>query len=157
LKLTIISDTSVLIAFESLGKLQVLKNIFPQIFIPHGVFEELTVEKGKFVLEEWIIVKKITNSDLYRRLHLDLGKGESESITLAIEDQADYTLLDDKEAREEAINMDLNVIGTAGLLLVAKRKGLINSVMEEIKKLEERINFRLSKGLKLRLQEEANE
>jgi predicted nucleic acid-binding protein len=78
--LTAVSDTSVLIAFESLGKLQILKKIFPQIIIPEGVYKELKVEKGKFVLENWIIVKKITNTDLYRRLYLNLGEGESETI-----------------------------------------------------------------------------
>ena len=98
--MTVISDTSVLIAFEAVGKLALLKLIFPQIFIPARVYKELNVEKGDFVLEDWIIVKKITNLDLYRRLYLDLGKGESETITLAIEEQADITLLDDKEARK---------------------------------------------------------
>jgi hypothetical protein len=155
--LTAVSDTSVLIAFESLGKLQILKKIFPQIIIPEGVYKELKVEKGKFVLENWIIVKKITNTDLYRRLYLNLGEGESETITLSIEEQADFTLLDDKEARKEAIDLDLKVIGTAGLLLSAKRKGLISSVMEEIKELEERINFRLSEDLKQYIKEQAGE
>jgi predicted nucleic acid-binding protein len=152
--LTVVSDTSVLIAFESLGKLQILKKIFQQIIIPEGVYKELKVEKGEFVLENWIIVKKIANTDLSRRLYLDLGEGESETITLSIEEQADFTLLDDKEARKEAIDMDLKVIGTAGLLLSAKRKGLISSVMEEIRKLEERINFRLSGDLKQYIKEQ---
>ena len=155
--MSVVSDTSVLIAFESLGKLKILKEIFQQIIIPEGVYKELKVEKGEFVLENWIIVKKIANTDLFRRLYLDLGEGESEAITLAIEEQADYTLLDDKEARKEAIDLDLKVIGTAGLLLSAKRKGLISSVMEEIRKLEERINFRLSEDLKQYIKEQAGE
>jgi predicted nucleic acid-binding protein len=155
--LTVVSDTSVLIAFESLGRLHILKKIFQQIIIPEGVYKELKVEKGEFVLENWITVKKITNTDLFRRLYLDLGEGESEAITLAIEEQADYTLLDDKEARKEAIDSDLKVIGTAGILLSAKRKGLISSVMEEIRKLEERINFRLSRDLKQYIKEQAGE
>jgi predicted nucleic acid-binding protein len=66
-------------------------------------------------------------------------------------------LIDDKEARNEAIDLDLKVIGTAGLLLSAKRKGLISSVMEEIRKLEERINFRLSEDLKQYIKEQAGE
>lgn len=155
--MTVVSDTSVLIAYESLGKLHILKKIFQQIIIPEGVYKELKVEKGEFVLENWIIVKKIANTDLFRRLYLDLGEGESEAITLSIEEQADFTLLDDKEARKEAIDSDLKVIGTAGILLSAKRKGLISSVMEEIRKLEERINFRLSGDLKQYIKEQAGE
>jgi predicted nucleic acid-binding protein len=133
--LTVVSDTSVLIAFESLGKLQILKKIFRQIIIPEGVYKELKVEKGEFAIESWIIVKQIANTDLFRRLYLDLGEGESETITLSIEEHADFTLLDDKEARKEAIDLNLKVIGTAGILLSAKRKGLIPSVMDEIRKL----------------------
>ena len=155
--MSVVSDTSVLIAFESLGKLQILKKIFHQIIIPEGVYKELKVEEGEFVLGNWIIVKKIANTDLFRRLYLDLGEGESEAITLSIEEQADFILLDDKEARKEAIDLDLKVIGTAGLLLSAKRKGLISSVMEEIRKLEERINFRLSGDLKQYIKEQAGE
>jgi predicted nucleic acid-binding protein len=56
--LTVVSDTSVLIAFESIGKFPVLRKIFPQIIIPEEVYTELKVEKGEFVLENWIIVKK---------------------------------------------------------------------------------------------------
>lgn len=153
----VVSDTSVLIAFESLGKLPILQKIFPQIVIPGEVYKELKVEKGEFVLEDWITVKKITNIDLYRSLYLDIDGGESEAITLAIEKQADFILLDDKEARKEAVDLELKVIGTAGLLLSAKRKGLIFSVMEEIRKLEDRINFRLSEDLKQRIKEEAGE
>ena len=73
--MTVVSDTSVLIAFESSGKLHILKKIFQQIIIPEGVYKELKVEKGEFVLENWIIVKKIANTDLFRRLYLGPGEG----------------------------------------------------------------------------------
>ena len=86
--MAVVSDTSVLIAFESLGKLQILKKIFRQILIPEGVYKELKVENREFAIESWIIVKQIANTDLFRRLYLDLGEGESETITLSIEEQA---------------------------------------------------------------------
>jgi hypothetical protein len=40
---------------------------------------------------------------------------------------------------------------------INKRKGLISSVMDEIRKLEERINFRLSVDLKQHIKEQAGE
>ncbi len=39
-------------------------------------------------------------------------------------------LLDDQEARREAISRNLPVIGTVGVLLLAKRRGLIPGVRQ---------------------------
>ncbi|MGE5340825.1 MAG: DUF3368 domain-containing protein [Candidatus Omnitrophota bacterium] len=153
----IVSDTSVLIAFYSIGKLGLLKAIFNEVLVPEGVSIELANEEHSFKLEDWIKVRKITNSDLFMSFHLNLDKGESEALTLAIEMHPDYILLDDKEARKIAKTIGLNVIGTVGILLLAKKKGLILKVMEEIEKLETLINFRLSNDLKLLIKNAANE
>ncbi len=51
--------------------------------------------------------------------------GESESILLYKEADADFLLIDDKKARGIAESLDINCIGTLGLLSVAKNKGLI--------------------------------
>lgn len=153
----IVCDTSVLIAFQALDKLHVLRKIFSHIIIPQGVYSELKAGEREFNLEDWIEVKEISNIDLYRSLNSKVDEGESETITLALEEKADYILLDDKEARKEAKRIGLKLIGTVGLLLSAKRKGFINSVMEEIEKLEDRIHFRLADDLKQRIVERAGE
>lgn len=152
-----VCDTSVLIAFDTLGKKEILYEIFSNVIIPGGVQDELRVDLMGFVLEEWITVKKIRNIDLYRNLCLKLDEGESEAITLSLEEKPDYILLDDKDARKEAMSLGLNVIGTVGLLLLAKKRGFITSVTEEIKKLEKRINFRLSENLKRLIIDKAGE
>jgi len=146
--LKVVCDTSVLIAFDTLKKTKILFKLFSNIIIPEGVYNELRVDQMGFELEEGIMVKKIANIDLYRSLCLKLDEGESESITLALEEKPDFILLDDKDARKEAMSLGLNVIGTVGLLLLSKKKGFITSVTEEISKLENRINFRLSEDLK---------
>ncbi|MFN8255668.1 MAG: DUF3368 domain-containing protein [Bacteroidales bacterium] len=51
--------------------------------------------------------------------------GESESLILYKELQADFLLVDDKKARRIAETLNINCIGTLGLLSTAKRKGLI--------------------------------
>jgi predicted nucleic acid-binding protein len=57
---------------------------------------------------------------------LDLGKGESEAISLAIELNADEVLIDEKKARNVAIERGLRVIGTLGILDKAASNGLID-------------------------------
>jgi predicted nucleic acid-binding protein len=52
--------------------------------------------------------------------------GESQSVILYKELQANFLLIDDKKARTIAENIGINCIGTIGLLSIAKEKGLID-------------------------------
>lgn len=51
--------------------------------------------------------------------------GESESVILYNELQADFLLIDDKKARKIAESLGINCIGLIGLLSIAKDQGLI--------------------------------
>lgn len=61
-------------------------------------------------------------------LRRSLGDGEREALAMAVEIQAERILLDDRPARRVALELNLLVTGTAGVLLVAKRHGLIPRV-----------------------------
>ena len=54
--------------------------------------------------------------------------GESESVILYNELDANFLLIDDKKARKFAENLGLNCIGTLGLLSIAKKKKLIQEL-----------------------------
>ena len=54
--------------------------------------------------------------------------GESESVILYQELQADFLLIDDNKARIVAESLDVNCIGSIGLLIKAKQKGLITEL-----------------------------
>ena len=54
--------------------------------------------------------------------------GESESVILFKELNADYLLIDDKKARKIAENFNIKCIGTLGILSTAKDKGLIKEL-----------------------------
>lgn len=59
------------------------------------------------------------------RLVTDLGRGETEVLALALETEAPIVILDDALARQAAELLKLPLTGTLGLLLDAKRKGII--------------------------------
>jgi len=58
----------------------------------------------------------------------NLGSGERAAIALAIQLSADFVVLDDLDARSSATDFGLTVIGSLGLLVRAKRSGLIDEV-----------------------------
>lgn len=81
-------------------------------------------------MPEWLSVKKLSpEADLEAvKFYQDIDKGEAEAITLFREMKADLLLLDDLKARRYAKSMGLPVAGTAGLLIVAKHKGIIPEI-----------------------------
>lgn len=57
-----------------------------------------------------------------------LDRGEAEAIALYIEKSADYLLIDEKKGRKTATEHGIRVIGSLGILILAKRKDLLQSI-----------------------------
>ena len=77
----------------------------------------------------------------------DLDRGEAESITLALEQQADLILLDDREARHIAQWLGLKVIGVIGTLLEAKALGAIVEIRSHLDALRQVAGFYVKESL----------
>lgn len=109
---------------------------FVEVHIPEAVYEEVVIAgAGKaganaIASAAWIVRHSVTNQTdiaaLIANNSLDIG--ESEAIVLAQELNADFILLDDRAARGEAQSLNLNVLGTVGVLVRAKDKSLIQEV-----------------------------
>ena len=118
----IISDSTCLIALDRIGQLTLLKQLFEQIYVPTAVHREF----GKKV--SWIKVKSVHNPIAIKTLMIQIDAGESEVIALALEMQDCVAILDDKKARRIAQDIGLKITGTVGLLLKAKKDGLIDKI-----------------------------
>ncbi|WP_416864750.1 MAG: DUF3368 domain-containing protein [Imperialibacter sp.] len=66
---------------------------------------------------------------------------------LALEEKADYLLVDEKKGRDIAKKEGLNIIGLLGILVQAKTVGLIPLLKPEIEILTSKIEFRLHQRL----------
>lgn len=99
----------------------------------------------------------IVDKDSYRMLRADLDHGESEAIVACKELRADVLLVDDAEARRMARNFGIAVLGTGGILVLAKRKGLLASVRGVLERLDRDGAFRLSRAVRKFLLEAAGE
>lgn len=136
--MTVVSNSSPLISLAAVQQLELLKQLFEEIIIPTAVYDEVVVQgqnkPGANDVEraEWIISKAVRNRKDLESLRKDyhLGHGESETIVLVYELQADWIILDELPARKAANDHGQRLIGTIGILLLAKDLGLIHSVRE---------------------------
>lgn len=106
--------------------------MYKKVFVPCSVYEEVIQENKPYSneLKEFLTdkVKHVKNKIAVEILFSDIGKGESEAIILAIEENADYLLIDDLKARKLAKMNGLEIIGIMGILLKAKKEGLIKEI-----------------------------
>jgi predicted nucleic acid-binding protein len=146
----VVSNATPLIAMAMADRFDLLRSIFGRIYIPPGVYEEVVEEGGeRFGAMEvrqaaWIQVIEAKDKLAIEVLEDDLGKGESETIVLAREMQADWVLVDERLARRKLELLDVPTIGTLGILLKAKELGLLHTIGPEVDKLRAR-GFRLGK------------
>jgi len=130
----IIADAGPIIALCKIGKLKLLNKLFDQCIVSDTVFNEVVkgtdssanclkkaIEVNQFTVKQ---ARAITATALYV-----LDEGEASSISLAIEIGDCGLLIDEFKGREVAKRLGVPVIGTAGLLLLAKKKGIIPSVI----------------------------
>ena len=117
----VISDTTALIILAKSDKLELLSNLFEQVFIPKSVEEELNFKDDivKYRVEKFdkISVKNISDSKILNRIKkLNIDNGEIEAISLAIE--LDLKLIiDERKGRIVAINQGLEVVEVLGILV----------------------------------------
>jgi uncharacterized protein len=132
----IVSDTTPLSELAKVGQLHLLHELFGLVIIPQEVYTELTTgthPAAQLVPAlDWLETRSITDTDAQRikilQLDFNLDLGESAAIALAEELNADQVLIDERAARRVAISRQLPVIGTIGILVLAKQRGLLESV-----------------------------
>jgi predicted nucleic acid-binding protein len=128
-----VSDSTALIGLARIQRLDILKDVAKQVYIPTAVYKEVVIDgKGKRGAKEvrqadWIKRADVKDTLAVQILCKDLGPGESEAIVLAQEMGTDYVILDE-EARDYARRLDLKIIGTIGILLWAKKLAKIVDV-----------------------------
>lgn len=110
--------------------MSLITNLFQSITIPPAVGHEIT--RSVPVLPHWITIEPLRSPLPEVVLRKALGVGEREAIALALESKPSLLIVDDLPARKIARMLGVEVLGTAGILLAAKRKGLIKSLRAEL-------------------------
>lgn len=144
----VICDTSPIQYLHQVGLLSIFPALAEAIILPQAVVAELSVGRDAGVnlpdLEtlDWVAIR-IPVSRPALPLINDLGPGETEVLMLALETSDCVVVLDDHLARRVAESLNLRVTGTLGLLLDAKKAGLIKAVKPILDQLDS-LRFHLS-------------
>jgi len=148
---TIISDTSCFIILSNIGELNLLQKVYGQIITTI----EIATEFGE-QLPDWVSIHQVTDKYRQQLLEMQIDKGESSAIALALETPNCTIILDDYKARKIADQLGLHFTGTIGVIVKAKLNGVIPSIKPILSKIRT-TDFRLSSELELLALKEAGE
>ena len=137
----VIVNSTPLVAFWAIGRLDILRLLFNEIMIPPAVREEfLSAEKEarrkNLRDEKWIRVAELENPNRIGAF-AGLDQGEAEALALAEEQNASLVLIDERKARRYAERLKLPLSGTLGALLLAKEEKIIFAVSPLLKAIQE--------------------
>jgi len=160
--LKVVSNAGPLISLSSINQLNLLKLLFGTVFIPQAVYREVVIlgdnrpGQTEVLKADWIRQLNVGSTAMSRLMLDKLDEGESESIVLASDLNADYIILDEKLARRKAKRIGLSVVGTLGIFLMAKKAAHIQDVASLLADLE-KTPFRMDNRIRLKILEKAGE
>ena len=142
----VVCNSGPLIALGILGKLELLQSIFDEVLIPNAVQTEIAQGGVKlagfenFQRAQWIRIVSPTQNDVLLSALLDAG--EAAVIALAREQSISTVLIDERKARKVARKVARDIfalqpIGTARVLVEAKRKSLLPEIASQFQKLRQ--------------------
>jgi len=132
----IVADTGPIIGLAKIGRISLLKKLATEVLIPPIVHKELYGKIGSEsdqidqALNDFVHVVELGSFEVNLDEPLiNLGEGEKQSIFLASTLKGEALLLiDDRAGRQAADNLNISKIGLVGILLLAKKRGLIDNV-----------------------------
>ncbi len=148
---TIISDTSCFIILTNIGEFDLLRKVYGQIVTTL----DIATEYGE-ILPEWVEIATVKDKYRQKLLEMQIDRGESSAIALALETPDSTIILDDYKARKIADQLGLIFTGTIGVIIKAKLNGIIPSIKPILEKIKQ-TDFRLSDDIELQALKEARE
>lgn len=131
----VVVNASPIICLCKSGLSEILPVLFTDIIVPAAVHKEITAKDDiaqacrplfahqHVKIEGDIVVPSSVIS-------WDLGAGESAVLSRAMKHSEYWAVIDDRQARKCAITLGCLCTGTVGVILLAKRRGVISSVKD---------------------------
>ena len=131
--MAIVVNAGPLISLARIGQLDLLPKLFGEIIIPAAVYREVTQDQslpGAAAIQkaEWIRSAEVSDRAAVERFSFWLDADESEVLVLA-QELGITAAIDERRGRNIAAALGLPQTGTVGILLTAKKAGLIPFVV----------------------------
>lgn len=149
----VICNTSPIIGLMAIDRLPLLWTLFEQVIIPEAVYKELCadVKKHKFetekieqcVKEGKLKVYQIENHQMVKSMYGKLHYGELEVIVGAKELNLPLAIIDEIAARKMASEFLIDTIGLVGMLIYAKKTGILKEIRSDMEMLRSK-GYRIS-------------
>jgi hypothetical protein len=136
----LVADASALIALATCDGLDWLEKLFGQVLVPETVFTEVVIsDKPQSTRLRVYLEGKVRQVDMNAYVYLDAyaDAGETQAMVLYKAVNADYLLIDDKRGRKVAQINQIKVVGSLGVLIQAKKAGLIDQVKPHLDQISE--------------------
>jgi predicted nucleic acid-binding protein len=128
----VVADTTPLNYLILIGQAGVLRELFGEVVIPDAVLSELRHPKAPAAVANWLLnppdwltVENVARVDQ----SIQLGQGEVEAISLAVERQISIVLMDERRGRLAAEARGLLAVGTLNILDLADERELLDGVV----------------------------
>ncbi len=155
----VVSDTSPLSNLAIIGRLELLREQFAEVWMPTAVARELAAlnaSPAQAALSDamqsaWLKEMPLPVSAPFPEELRGLDAGETEALRLALSIPADGVLIDEKEGRRRASRLGIRTVGVLGVIIAAKQSGAIPSLRAEIDRLRRDAGFYVDRPLEARL------
>lgn len=129
-------NASPLITLANIGRLDILDRLCPGWLVPAGVVAEVAAGP---VQDQAMAQVSALPDERIRTVAIpplvqawDFHTGESEVIALCLNIEGAEAILDDRAARRGAAALDIRACGTVGLLVRARRVGIVANLRTEL-------------------------
>ena len=127
----VVADTTPLNYLIIIGRSEVLGSLFGEVLIPAAVLKELRHPKAPDAVTRWLqappVWLRVTSVQSVDET-IQLGEGENEAISLAVEQQVKVVLMDERKGRAAAEARGLVAIGALNLIDLADEAGLLDGI-----------------------------
>ena len=136
----IIADASPLIGLAKIERLELLHQLADEVWIPSAVWREVALispgrPEVRALTAALVHCVREPSVDAFTIFRLQSDEGEAAALALASSRPGALLLMDDQEGRRIAARYGFRYLGTLGLLLRAKRAGLVGALKTEIQAL----------------------
>ena len=149
----VIADASPIIALYNSGYLFLLRDLYKEVVVTDVVNSEIGLP-----LPSWIKIRADYDKIAYASMCVHLDPGEASSIILAknLQKHLHHLIIDERKGRKVAKELQLPIIGLFGIIIAAKKQGLIPVGMTVVQKIIQN-GFYISDKILAIVQQKLNE